>query len=86
MSQVINNFIIDREKKLAQAEGFEPPTRWLTATCSTPELRLIFLFLVKEKTESTFLFDMNLINIENFKYEMFFCSPPPFYLTHPASL
>ena len=23
---------------LAREEGFEPPTRWLTATCSTTEL------------------------------------------------
>ena len=27
-------------KKLAQVEGLEPPTQWLTATCSTAELHL----------------------------------------------
>ncbi len=27
-----------KDKKMAPEEGFEPPTKWLTATCSTVEL------------------------------------------------
>ncbi len=30
--------VFDWAKKMAPEEGFEPPTNWLTANCSTTEL------------------------------------------------
>ena len=32
------NAVGENYKKMAPEEGFEPPTKWLTATCSTVEL------------------------------------------------
>ncbi len=45
---------------MAPQEGFEPPTKWLTATCSTAELlwnlMFLFFFIIKKSVKENLFY------------------------------